>query len=202
MVAHRYVSPGQMHVPYNWVFPDGLTREQQGSFSAEDCGKLALQQSDNTLWLLSYHAPPSWVRVGGGNAPAENRARQYAGITVAPSDVYQDKIEIALKAGCVYVTRAIVTGGSSDNVDIEFGNGSFDASPSVLYKIGTTGEGAPIWDPQDDGNWVDRTPWGFDNLDTGELYFQITNNGATSVTITIEIVATGEAVAMAAEAEV
>lgn len=61
MVLHSTLTAN--HVPYNWSYADAATRLSAGGFSSGDVGKLALQQDQNSLWVLTSTAP-TWVPVG------------------------------------------------------------------------------------------------------------------------------------------
>lgn len=57
-----------IHVPYQWSYPNSAARVSATGFIVSDVGKLALQTSDSTLWILT-DTTPSWIAVGGGGSP-------------------------------------------------------------------------------------------------------------------------------------
>src|SRR5262245_44426077 len=57
---HSTQGPGTgVHVPYNWTYADSTARLAATGFVAGDVGKLALQSSDNSLWMLTA-TTPTW----------------------------------------------------------------------------------------------------------------------------------------------
>lgn len=62
---HSALSGTNIHVPYAFSYADTAAREAAAGLVAGDVGKLALQQDDNSLWLLTDDAPVTWVAVGG-----------------------------------------------------------------------------------------------------------------------------------------
>jgi hypothetical protein len=60
---HDEETVGSIHVPYNWSYADTAAREAATGFVTADIGKLALQEDDNTLWILTA-ITPTWVAVG------------------------------------------------------------------------------------------------------------------------------------------
>lgn len=57
------------HNPYRWIVADSSARTGLTVASA-DVGKLALQQSDNTTWVLVDDSPMSWVSFATGDQGA------------------------------------------------------------------------------------------------------------------------------------
>jgi hypothetical protein len=86
--------------------------------------------------------------------------------------------------GILYSVVATVTAGASDGVDLELGDASFTGGPTVLYQIGYVGV-EPRWNPTADGPWVDRNPAGIEGLTSGNLYWRLSNNAVTSVTVRV-----------------
>ena len=54
----------QNAVVYRWTYADAATRTAATGFVSTDVGALALQQSDNTLWMLTA-TTPTWVQALG-----------------------------------------------------------------------------------------------------------------------------------------
>ena len=48
------------------IYADQTTRES-ATYLAGDVGKVYIQSSDNTLWLLTNHDPQTWVMLGSGD---------------------------------------------------------------------------------------------------------------------------------------
>ncbi len=57
----------ERHGIHCWEFANSTAR-LAAAFTAEDIGKVAYQESDETFWWLKDHAPAAWVKVGGGGA--------------------------------------------------------------------------------------------------------------------------------------
>lgn len=79
MALHRALTGSAMHTPFRWTFADSVAR-LAASVTADDLNKLAWQQSDNTLWVLSAVGPTVWTSVGGGGSPQEAIQRSWMGI--------------------------------------------------------------------------------------------------------------------------
>ena len=47
-------------VPYSWLFPNQASREAATGFIADDVGKLARQEDNNSLWMLTDYTPITW----------------------------------------------------------------------------------------------------------------------------------------------
>lgn len=63
------------HVPYRWSYADTATREAASGFDAGDVGKLALQEDNNTLWMLTA-TTPTWQQIGGSSGSGETNILQ------------------------------------------------------------------------------------------------------------------------------
>jgi hypothetical protein len=68
-MQHRDIGTGEIHSPFNWIFDNQSARLAATGFADGDVDKIALQQSDNTLWVLLSTAP-TWTQVAGGGASA------------------------------------------------------------------------------------------------------------------------------------
>lgn len=55
-----------IHTPVAFIYANQSARLAASGFVSTDLNKVALQQSDNTLWLLTDTAAPTWAKVGGG----------------------------------------------------------------------------------------------------------------------------------------
>lgn len=72
-VMHHDMTGSQVHVPHSFTYADAATRLAASGFVSGDVGKLALQSSDSSLWMLTATAP-TWQRVlvcdSSGRIPA------------------------------------------------------------------------------------------------------------------------------------
>ena len=73
MSFHKDEATGSIHIPYQWSYADASARTGASGFVAGDVGKLARQEDNNSLWILTSTAP-TWVQVGGGSAPGAHAA--------------------------------------------------------------------------------------------------------------------------------
>jgi hypothetical protein len=63
-MRHKDIGLGEVHIVYNYTYANAAARLAATGFVDADVGKLALQQSDNTLWLL-IGGTPQWAPVSG-----------------------------------------------------------------------------------------------------------------------------------------
>lgn len=62
MALHTLLQPGDIHLPYNWVYADAAERSGATGFISTDIGKFARQLDDNSIWMLTA-VTPTWVVV-------------------------------------------------------------------------------------------------------------------------------------------
>ena len=82
-MAHGYhadLTGEDIHVPYAWSYADTAAREGATGFAAGDVGKLALQEDDNSLWMLTA-ITPTWESV----ADAGGAVVDAADVTYTPT---------------------------------------------------------------------------------------------------------------------
>ncbi|MBI9042933.1 MAG: hypothetical protein JEZ06_00520 [Anaerolineaceae bacterium] len=96
MAQHENLT--DIHVPYRWSYADATARTGASGFGAGDVGKLALQQDNNSLWILTA-TTPTWVDVGGsgitdGDAIHDDVSGEIDAITEKTSPVNADLIII------------------------------------------------------------------------------------------------------------
>jgi len=67
---HSALTGTNIHVPYRFTYADAAARAAEAGAVAGDVGCLALQQDDNSLWILTDDDPLTWVSVAdaGGTA--------------------------------------------------------------------------------------------------------------------------------------
>ena len=63
MPSHKTAT--HIHVPFNWSYADETERLAATGFVTADVGKLARQEDDNSLWMLTDDSPETWIAVGG-----------------------------------------------------------------------------------------------------------------------------------------
>ncbi len=76
---HADLTGTNIHVPFAWSYADSTAREAATGFDSGDVGKLALQEDDNSLWILADDSPETWVLVGGGVGPIDHAHAGVAG---------------------------------------------------------------------------------------------------------------------------
>jgi hypothetical protein len=96
-------------------------------------------------------------------------------------------LEIGFNEGMVYYLSGVVSVSTTDDANIELADGDFSGSPNVLYEIGYEDGGDPLWNPDEDGNWIDRNAFGIFGLTDGKLYYRLTNAGPNTISITLEV---------------
>ena len=62
MSNHSLLVTTDIHSPFRWIFADSTARLAQ-VVSVDDITKIALQESDNSIWVLT--AVTTWVQIGG-----------------------------------------------------------------------------------------------------------------------------------------
>jgi hypothetical protein len=141
--------------------------------------------SSATWWNAGTHAVGATQRLfavgGGGGGGAWTATFTQA---VSAGSTVTGVVSAGITEGILYSVVATVTAGASDGVDLELGDASFTGGPTVLYQIGYVGV-EPRWNPTADGPWVDRNPAGIEGLTSGNLYWRLSNNAVTSVTVRV-----------------
>ncbi|MFZ4537168.1 hypothetical protein [Propionivibrio sp.] len=62
-MLHVNILPADRHGPFSYIYADATAREAASGLVAGDVGKLALQLSDSTLWVVAGTSPISWTGV-------------------------------------------------------------------------------------------------------------------------------------------
>ena len=62
---HSELATTDIHVPYRFSYANAAAREAEAGAVPGDVGCLALQEDDNSLWILTDDDPLTWVAVGG-----------------------------------------------------------------------------------------------------------------------------------------
>jgi len=68
MLLHSSLPLGESHLAHNWEYADSTARLAATGFIASDVHKLALQNSDHTLWILTSISPTVWQGVATAGA--------------------------------------------------------------------------------------------------------------------------------------
>lgn len=63
MTLHENAPLGQIHAVHNWEYANAAARTGASGFTADDVGKVALQQDNNSYWVLTA-VTPTWVPIG------------------------------------------------------------------------------------------------------------------------------------------
>lgn len=61
---HKNLTGNDLHAINAWSYADASTILGASGFSAEDLGKIAWQQDNNTFWVLINHSPITWQALG------------------------------------------------------------------------------------------------------------------------------------------
>jgi len=110
---HKYVASDEIHAPYFRVYADETERLADTGFIASDVNRKALQESDNTEWILSNHSPITWQQVGGAgtdpDAIHDNVSGEINAISEKASPVGADLIVIEDSADSYNKKKAQIT---------------------------------------------------------------------------------------------
>ncbi len=64
-IKHKTLAIASNHKAHRWEYADETARLAATGFDDAEIFKLALQLSDNTLWILTGKDPTTWVPVSG-----------------------------------------------------------------------------------------------------------------------------------------
>jgi hypothetical protein len=115
--------------PFNWIVANATAREAISDLSASDVGKLAWQQSDNTVWILTS---PAGVWVNVADAPTFGMAKLATvnGVnakTVAATTLYTVPAKRILLPAEIYIRVLTYDGaGKTTQGKVSFGANSAD----------------------------------------------------------------------------
>lgn len=80
MALHRNLTATDgIHIIQAWEYPDAATRLGATGFVAADVGKVARQADTQTFWVLTSHAPVTWLGLGGDVVTWDNVAAALGG---------------------------------------------------------------------------------------------------------------------------
>jgi hypothetical protein len=65
---HKDLIPEQIHSPLSFSYTDSTEREAATGMRPEDVGKFALQEDDNSVWMLTDDDPVTWAGVSSAGA--------------------------------------------------------------------------------------------------------------------------------------
>lgn len=114
MPLHRSLAGGDLHGIIAFVFPTP-TSQAAAAVTSADIGKVALRQSDATVWLLAAVSPVLWIPLsggGGGGVVSPTASTSLIGVTYfnCPSSIQVGDF--------VYLESADTIGlASADSID-------------------------------------------------------------------------------------
>jgi len=116
---HSALTGTNIHVPFRFSYADAAAREAEAGAAPTDVGCLALQQDDNTLWILTDDDPLTWVAVAGSGSYLP-----LVGGTMSGELVMADELVTRpeLKDYAETVNAIGSAGGGTQDIDIEAGN--------------------------------------------------------------------------------
>lgn len=79
MTQHKYITVGQRHAPYSFEYANAAARLGAVGLTAADVRKAAFQIDDSSSWVLTSHAPVTWVPMAA--------IPDYSNATPMPEDV-------------------------------------------------------------------------------------------------------------------
>lgn len=87
MTLHSEIVPDSIHVIHNWTYADATARTAATGFSVGDVGKIAWQQDDDSLWILTDDSPITWVAVSFGSSSVLSVNSQIGAIVLDADDI-------------------------------------------------------------------------------------------------------------------
>lgn len=157
MVHGRFTYADGIHPIHSYVYADSTARTAATGFLAIDVGKVALQESDSSFWVLTDHSPATWVELVAGttgiteltgdvlaSGPGSAAASvvKIRGVTVAATSPSDGEV-LAFDAGTGQYTPTAMGGGGGSLQD------AYDAGPDVVETLAggislTQGSGSPL----------------------------------------------------------
>src|SRR6056297_3010045 len=147
MPIHRELSGEQIHKPFRWIFADETARNSKTITDTLLEGHFALQQSDDTIWMLIGTAPAVWKEVDSGGSASNiqssyynigNPGKQGFGVGIAPASI--------LPAG-MSILSGTETVGHDNYGNYQFQDGSIVCCVPIHWmKIGTGSNGLDVND--------------------------------------------------------
>lgn len=142
-LLHRLIGAGDNHVAHNWSYADSTARGAATGFVTKDLYKVALQVSDNSLWLLTA-ITPVWTQIGataGAGRELLTAARTYY-VRTDGSDANNG---LTNTAGGAFLTvqKAINVAAGLDtvvyNVTIQIADGTYTTPINLKGCVGAGG---------------------------------------------------------------
>lgn len=109
---HEALGFGNIHRLPNWSVADATARTALTP-TADDDFKVAHQQDDDSLWLLTDYTGPTWVQIGGGGG---------ATVIVQLNDVDVDTAAATIDFSTAFTVTSSPAGEA--NVGMDFGTGA------------------------------------------------------------------------------
>lgn len=165
MSLHKNLPYAEIHTPFSFFYNNAAERLAATGFTAADGYKVAIQQSDRSLWALANHSPIVWESLGGS-----------AGTTL--SDIVP-----------ISVSKSSALAGTSLEVSRQDHKHSIDtAAPTIGIGSGNN-EGSATSLSRSDHNHTIRETSGPTNLTMGAIPdgYVFTRSGSTIVGSTAAI---------------
>jgi hypothetical protein len=189
----RLTTSEGIHITYQWSYADSTARTGASGFEAYQVGKLAYQEDNDTLWMLTATAP-TWVKVGGPDSTITLEDHDHSGDTgdggeldgSASANVANNQTTPGLPV--VFVVA--ITGGAAADTDITI-VGKHRVIDAWAQHTGGAGEASDTIQVKNGANAItDAMDWsGADNVivraaSIDDANSEIADSGTLRVTTT------------------
>jgi hypothetical protein len=130
MALHKSLIYGDIHIPFQWQYADATARLAATGFVASDIHRLAVQDDDHSVWLLSGYSPITWVNIGSWFT----HGSRHKGDGSDPVPVATTTVAGLLSAADKVKIDAFTSGNVTKGVRNE--TGSPIAKGKLLYAVG------------------------------------------------------------------
>jgi len=150
-IEHEVISTGEIHQPWNWRYADAAARTSAVITDANQVGKIALQESDNSIWILTGSSPATWAQLTYPQSDISITESQIsdlqAYLTSETDPVFSASEAASFVAGDKSKLDAIEAGATADQVWGEIGgtlSNQTDLQNALNAKLDDTDVGVMV----------------------------------------------------------